>query len=60
LDDDGNLDLKLKQLTNPGDPKSKKDATNLQNVKIILNDFKHEAVKQQIFTNQYLCEDINR
>ena len=29
LDDDGNLDLQMKRLTNLGDPKSEKDAMNL-------------------------------
>jgi len=33
---------------------------DLQNVKIILGDFKGEFVCQQILTNQYLSEDTNR
>ena len=40
LDDDGNLDLQLKRLTNLGDPKLEKGAMNLQNVKIISSNFK--------------------
>ena len=34
LDDDGNLDLQWKRLTNLGDRKSENDAMNLQNVKL--------------------------
>lgn len=60
LDDNGNLDLQGKRLINLGDAKSNNDAITLQNVKIILNDFKDEVVNQQILTNQYLSEDINR
>ena len=60
LDDNGNLDLQGKRLINLGDAKSNNDAITLQNVKIILNDFKGEVVNQQILTNQYLSEDINR
>ena len=59
LDDDVNLDLQLKRLTNLGNPKSENDPMNFQNLKIILNDFKGELVNQQIFTDQYFSRDIN-
>ena len=60
LDDDVNIDLQLKRLKNLGDPKQKKDAINLQKVKIILNNFKPEALNYRILSNQYLIEHINR
>jgi len=33
---------------------------NLQNMKNVFNDFKGEVGNQQILTNQYLSEDINK
>ena len=59
LDENGNLDLQSKRVINFGDTKSDNDAIILQNVKIILNDFRGETVNQHILTNQNSNEDIN-
>ena len=44
LDDNGNLDLQGRYLINLGLSKSDIDGITLENVKIILNDFKGEVV----------------